>query len=59
MSEGRTKEQWENVARSYQKHITRLQNQIEKMKCCSNCNGKFLSTRCKQCVDNSNWELAE
>lgn len=37
MSEGRTKEQWESVARSYQKHITRLQNEVEKMKCCGNC----------------------
>jgi predicted RNase H-like nuclease (RuvC/YqgF family) len=32
MSEGRTKEQWENVARSYQKHITRLQEENEKLK---------------------------
>lgn len=37
MSEGRTKEQWESIARSYQKHITRLQNEVEKMKCCANC----------------------
>lgn len=39
--------------------ICRLLKQIEKMKNCSNCNGKFLSTRCSLCKDNSNWELAE
>lgn len=39
--------------------ICRLQKQNEKMRCCSNCNGKFLSTRCKLCKDYSNWELAD
>lgn len=37
----------------------RLKQQIEKMKCCSNCNGKFLSSRCSLCKDKSNWEIAE
>lgn len=38
--------------------IQRKDELIQKMKCCGNCNGKFLSTRCKLCKDYSNWELA-
>lgn len=39
-------------------YINNLKHQIFNMRCCSNCNGKFLSTRCKLCKDYSNWELA-
>lgn len=36
-----------------------LKQQIEKMKCCSNCNGRFLSSRCGLCINKNKWELAE
>lgn len=36
-----------------------LKQQIEKMKCCSNCNGRFLSSRCGLCINKNKWELEE
>lgn len=48
----------------YQKRITELETQIEKMKCCSNCNGinaiGLRTEKCKFCMRNkalSEWEL--
>lgn len=32
---------------------------IEKMKCCSNCNGRFTNSSCSLCINKSKWELAE
>lgn len=43
-----------------------FEKQIEKMKCCENCKHPYWNaeteaeeTKCDNCVNNSNWELAE
>lgn len=47
------------------KENEQLEQQIEKMKCCENCNNQRknkrlpLSKRCFECKNRSHWELAE
>ena len=53
-------------AKPREKRIAELEEQIEKMKCCENCKHPYWNaeteaeeTVCDNCVNNSNWELAE
>lgn len=47
---------------SYQDRIKQLGTQIEKMKCCSNCDFKFRDGNCyydKECKNKDHWKLKE
>lgn len=49
----------EKLTEELEKENEQLKAQNEKMKCCSNCNGRFLSSRCGLCINKNKWELAE